>query len=122
MSNLMTSNMKKAIEYFKHKTGFYKLGRDKYFERLNNILLLCIIIIFITGKILKRYNFDNIITNTLNIILPILIVLIFTAMAFSIRNNIRNNKKHTKSTFIASLPYLLMVLTFIIVIAISAFL
>lgn len=114
--------MKRKIEIFKRKTGFYKIGRKKYFERVNLIALLSLILLIIIGRIQKRYVFSSFTTTTLDIICISLFIFTIIVATFSIYNEIENNKKYHKSTLIASLPYLLMVLSMIIVFIISFFL
>ena len=107
--------MQKAIEYFKRKTAYYKIGRKRYFERLNWIAVLSLCMLIILGKIGKRYELDSTATTALDIICILLFVFSVVLAAFSIWNEIQNSRKYYNSTLIASLPYLLFVLSMIVV-------
>lgn len=107
--------MQKGIEYIKRKTAFYKIGRKRYFERLDRIAFLSLCMLIILGKIGKRYELDSTAITALDIICVLLFVFTVVTKAFSIWNEIQNNRKYYNSTFIASLPYLLFVFAMIVV-------
>ena len=115
MENPITSNLKVGIEIFKRTTGFYRLGREKYFKRINRIATFSLILLLIIGKIQKHNEFSSFTTTALDIICILLFVFTVTITVFSLLNEAEKYKKNYKHKSIVYLPFLLMVISIVIV-------